>query len=264
MSPTMFDEITSNIKAGFTTVHGGVSCGSYQSANLGFHVGDYSERVACNRRRLEDYIGMPLVWMEQVHGSHIHSIGGCDPVELAVDEYGFLTVGKADGIFLEPEAVPATGLALAVMVADCVPVLIADRQEERIAAVHMGRRGMERRILAKALTMFLDRGSRVENIDVRFGPHICARCYEVSQDVYRSSIPEAQCDTRWGTRGIDMTAGGVAQAHRLGINSILVDSECTYENDLYFSHRVASKRGEQTGRFAGVISFEPHDTPTKY
>ncbi|QRV02778.1 peptidoglycan editing factor PgeF [Arcanobacterium phocisimile] len=259
----MADDRNFGISHFFTTVEGGVSKKLYASANLGFHVGDRPDNVVQNRKLLEKRTGVPIVWMEQVHGAHVASVIPQDPDILPTDPYGFLTVGQADGIILERRDVPETGLALAVMVADCVPVLLADRTGSRIAAVHMGRAGMEKEIVGKAVDMFLARGSHTNDISVWFGPHICKACYEVGAELAQQMPTAVRSVTRWGSPGLDIALGGIHQLQERGV-SVHISNQCTYESTLYYSHRRATQLSGPTGRFAGIISLIPHDTLAMY
>lgn len=247
----------------FTTVDGGRSSAPFASANLGFHVGDNPSDVAYNRRRAQEKIGKPIVWMDQVHGARIAPVTGGKLGEIALDSYGFYSAGEADGMILERSQTPRSGLALAVMVADCVPVLLADVTGRRIAAIHMGRAGMEKNIVGKAIDLFIERGSRPENIAAWFGPHICGRCYEVDDDLAQRMPSAVRSLTRWGTPGIDIAYGGVLQAQQRRVR-VEVSAQCTYEDANYYSHRRATHQQHSTGRFAGVISLQPGDTPVKY
>lgn len=256
----MLEQITPEVACGFTTVNGGVSEGVYASANLGFHVGDSESHVASNRQILERVLGVPVVWMDQVHGVEIVNVKS---EVMRRDEHGSLSVGTADGMILDYSNAPETGLALAVMVADCVPILIVDRVQNHAGVFHMGRAGMEQGMMRHAIARFLELGSHPENLHVLMGPHICGKCYEVSLGVYEASPMEARCVTRWGTRGIDVVAGGRVQATAYNVE-VCVSSECTYEHDLFYSHRRATHEGVTTGRFAGIACIKPSNTPVKY
>jgi YfiH family protein len=226
-----------------TTRHGGVSVPPYASFNLGEHVGDRSEAVAANRERLAAGVGLPaqrLVWMEQVHGR---------------------TVAVVDGPLAAP--VPATdalvtaepGLAVAVLVADCVPVLLADPVGKVVGAVHAGRVGARVGVLPAALAAMRELGARIEQVEVLLGPSACGQCYEVPaamQADVEDRLPGSACRTRQGTAGLDLRAGLWRQLAAAGVARVGVDPRCTIEDPALYSYR----REGVTGRLAALTWFE--------
>ncbi len=227
-----------------TTRDGGASTAPYDSFNLGDHVGDDPVAVSANRARLAGELGVPadhLVWMEQVHGR---------------------TVGVVDGPVAEKlEATDAVvtarpGLALVVLVADCVPVLLADPESGVVGAVHAGRVGARVGVVPAALSAMADAGADVRRVEVLLGPSICGECYEVPQamqtDVERH-LPGSACRTRTGTPGLDLRAGLWRQLADAGVARIGIDPRCTNEDRTLFSHR----REGTTGRLAAVTWVEP-------
>lgn len=152
-----------------TTRAGGVSAPPFDTFNLGDHVGDDPAAVAANRARLAAAIGLPgnrVVWMNQVHG---------DRVEL-VDQPRNTALDDTDGLVT---ATPR--LALAVVTADCVPVLMADARAGIAAAVHAGRAGAQRGVVVRALEVMLSLGAQVRDISALLGPAVSGRNYEVPQ-----------------------------------------------------------------------------------
>lgn len=221
----------------FTTRHGGVSRGPYAELNLGAHVGDDHAHVAENRRRVSSDVNAELtVFMHQVHGRAV----------AVVDENTRGDVADVDGLV---SVVP--GVALGVLVADCVPVLLV--ASRGVGAVHAGRRG----VAADVVTVAVDRLRELDAGPMRayIGPAICGRCYEVPADMQGdvvAAVPETFSTTRRGTPALDLKAGVVAQLRRAGITDVTVDPSCTAEDPRYFSHR----RDGVTGRFAGVAIIE--------
>lgn len=139
------------------------------------------------------------------------------------------------------------GISLAVMVADCIPLLFVSK--EAVAAVHVGRAGLINRIAIKALHQMRSMGA----IDIHaiIGPSICGRCYEVPFEMQQDVIadhPRAFSTTHTGTPGLDLPAALIAELVAEGV-SYEASSICTMEDDLYFSHR----KNNPTGRFAGVV-----------
>ena len=224
----------------FTTRAGGISTQPYDTLNLGGKVGDDPAAVATNRQRLADRMGLPfdaLVWMDQVHGTIVTLAG---PTSSGPAE-------ERDG-----QVTTAPGVALAVLVADCVPMLAADPVDGVIAAVHAGRRGAADGIALRTLEAMTRAGSRADQVQVLLGPAICGDCYEVPaamRDEVEAALPGSASTTSRGTPGLDLRAGLARQLRAAGVDSVLIDKRCTYSDLELFSHR----RGAPTGRLAGVI-----------
>jgi len=135
------------------------------------------------------------------------------------------------------------------MVADCIPLLLISK--EAVGAIHVGRAGLVNRIALKAIHTMRSLGS----IDIHaiLGPSICGLCYEVpfemQQDVMQEH-PRAFATTRKGTPALDLPKALIADLVNAGV-SYEASAICTFEDELYFSHR----RTNPTGRFAGVVSL---------
>ncbi|MCP2169535.1 hypothetical protein LX83_006421 [Goodfellowiella coeruleoviolacea] len=231
-----------------TTRAGGQSKPPYDSFNLGDHVGDDPRDVAANRRRLAEGVGLDverLVWMEQVHGRTV----------TVVDTPSQTPIEATDGL------VTATpGLALVVLVADCVPVLLADPVAGVVGAVHAGRVGARVGVLPAALAAMTAAGARVDRIEALLGPSVCGQCYEVPsamRDDVEAHLPGSASRTRAGRPGLDLRAGLWNQLAAAGVARIGVDPRCTVEDHSLFSFR----RDGNTGRLAAVTWFEPDDEP---
>jgi len=239
----------------FTTRRGGASTGRYESFNLGGAVGDDPAAVAANRVRLAAAAGLPaerVVWMRQVHGTTV------TPVTFAVG--GAAGGTRAPAAAMVPDPLPdtdgivtaTTGVGLAVLVADCVPVLAADPVAGVIAAVHAGRRGAAEGIVLRMLEQMVALGATAANIEVLLGPAICGTCYEVPLSLHRevaAALPGSASTTDRGTPGLDLRAGVARQLREAGVAGVAVDPRCTYTDTELFSHR----RGSPTGRLAGLI-----------
>jgi YfiH family protein len=226
-----------------TTRHGGVSAPPYASFNLGEHVGDRSEAVAANRERLAAGVGLPaqrLVWMEQVHGRTVAAVDG--PLAAPVPATDALVTA-------EPR------LAVAVLVADCVPVLLADPVGKVVGVVHAGRVGARVGVLLAALEAMRKLGARTEQVEVLLGPSACGQCYEVPaamQADVEAGLPGSACRTRQGTAGLDLRAGLWRQLAAAGVARVGVDPRCTIEDPTLYSYR----REGVTGRLAALTWFE--------
>lgn len=223
-----------------TTRAGGVSGPPYASFNLGAHVGDDPAAVEANRHRLAGGVGAradQLVWMEQVHGSTV----------TVVDRPQDRPLPATDGLVT---AVP--GVLLAVLVADCVPVLMADPVAGVVAAVHAGRPGSAAGIAVRALAAMRGLGARPARVEALLGPAVCGGCYEVPAQMraeVEASLPGSACQTTRGTAGLDLRAGLAAQLLAEGVGSVVQDSRCTAEDSTLFSYR----REGLTGRQAGLV-----------
>ncbi len=226
-----------------TTRAGGVSKPPYATFNLGDHVGDDPDAVAANRRRLADTIGLGsdgVVWMNQVHSANV-----------AVVDRGGETVDDTDAL-----VTAAPRLALAVVTADCVPVLMADARAGVVAAVHAGRVGAANGIVPRALEAMTAAGAQADAVSVLLGPAVSGRNYEVPEAMaaeVEQSLPGSRTTTSRGTAGLDLRAGIATQLRALGVRSIDVDPRCTVDDPNLFSHR----RDAPTGRFASLIWLEP-------
>ena len=150
-----------------TTRAGGVSAPPFDTFNLGDHVGDDPAAVAANRKRLAAAIGLGadrVVWMNQVHGDRVEVVDG--PRTTAVADTDALVTGTPR-------------LALAVVTADCVPVLLADARAGVVAAVHAGRVGARDGVVARAVEAMVAAGAHEPDISALLGPAVSGRNYEV-------------------------------------------------------------------------------------
>jgi YfiH family protein len=220
---------------------GGVSTSPYDSLNLGAHVGDDAERVQRNRALLAAAVGVPpaaLVHPEQVHGSGVAVVDG--PVD-----------GAVPGVDALVTAVP--GIVLAVLAADCLPVLLADPAAGVVAVAHAGRAGLASGVLQETLSAMAGLGATAEGTTAVIGPAACGRCYEVPDELAASVeelVPGSRATTRTGTASIDLLAGAQAVLRRTGVGQVEAVGGCTLEQPArFFSYR----RDGLTGRHAGVV-----------
>jgi YfiH family protein len=217
----------------FTDRSGGVSQGAFTSFNLGDHVSDDAVDVQTNRALLAGKFG-PVQFMNQVHGGRIAII------EKVTDE-----APTADAL-----VTGIAGVTLAVMVADCIPLLLTS--SEAVAAVHVGRRGLVNGVAVKTIELMREMGAR--KIRAVLGPAICGHCYEVSQDVHDEVValhPLATAQTSAGTPALDLPKALKACLAADGISEISDLQICTVESANYFSYR----RDGLTGRQVGLVSL---------
>jgi hypothetical protein len=212
----------------FTGRRGGTSLGVYESLNLALHVGDDPSTVATNRSVIGN-----AQFMNQVHGD-----------EIVIVDSVTSEIPTCDGLITTKP-----NLSLAVMVADCIPLLLISK--EAVGAIHVGRAGLVNQIALKAIDRMRSVGS--QEIHAILGPSICGQCYEVpfemQQDVMQDH-PRAFATTRKGTPALDLPQALIAELISAGV-SFEASTICTFEDEMYFSHR----RQNPTGRFAGVVSL---------
>ena len=227
-----------------TTRAGGVSSPPFDTFNLGDHVGDDPAAVAANRKRLSAALGLgqdAVVWMNQVHGDHVAVVDR--PLEAA-------PVDKTDAL-----VTTTPRLALAVVSADCVPVLMGDARAGVVAAVHAGRVGAQNGVVARTVEAMLRLGAQAGDISALLGPAVSGRNYEVPEEMaaaVEASLPGSRTTTSVGTPGLDLRAGIARQLTALGVTAIDIDPRCTVDDRNLFSHR----RDAPTGRLASLVWME--------
>jgi YfiH family protein len=238
------------VRAGFSTRAGGVSPEPWSTANLGLGVDDDPHRVLANRDLLAAWVGGPVHFARQVHGTDV----------LVID------VGRADsgpGDCGETAASPASdegdalvtnvpGVALGVLVADCVPVLFLDAVSGAAGVAHAGRRGLAGGVLARTVEALAALGARPGDLQAVVGPAAGGCCYEVSEQLrveVAAIVAGSASTTTWGTPSLDLPAGAVAILRGLGVCRVQRLPACTIEDRRFYSYR----RDRVTGRFAGVV-----------
>lgn len=233
-------------------------------ANLGLHVGDDPALVHRRRRDLADACSRALVWMDQTHSTRVLTLRRAGGRVLVTDEggspvdagpLGETTSGEwgplaCDGIVVDARGWPdAPGVA--VMVADCVPVLLGDATGEVLAAVHAGRKGLGGGILTHAVAAMRRCVGESVRLRATIGPCVCGACYEVPEAMradLAATHPSAWSLTRWGTPALDLAAGAAEELGSLGVDVDRVH-RCTREDPMLHSHR----RDPHSGRQAGII-----------
>lgn len=227
----------SDITTVFTSARGGEDDAPYAALNLGGHVGQEPHRVLANRALVAAELGVApdhLLFVDQVHGREV----------AVVDRpWGEAPVPAADAL------VTATpGLAVAVLVADCTPVVLRDESVGVVGVAHAGRPGMVAGVVPATVEAMRDLGAR--DIRAVVGPSICGRCYEVPEAMRADVAVVAPSAFTWtwsGTPAVDVAGGVMGQLADAGIPATWVPG-CTREDDDLYSYR----RDGRTGRFAGI------------
>jgi YfiH family protein len=235
----------SPVRAVVTTRHGpGVSTAPFDRLNLGLRSGDAVEIVQANRGGLQEALALPAAprWLHQVHGTTVTELG---------------PLPSAD----EPQADAAIshlpGTVLAILTADCLPVLFCAADGREIAAAHAGWRGLLNGILEETLT-----GLRTprENILAWLGPCIGAASYEVGDEV-RTAFVEfdpaaASCfaATRPSHWLCDLAAMARLRLRAAGVSHIYGGGFDTFTDPRFYSYR---RDGACSGRFCSLIWLEP-------
>lgn len=226
------------VRAGTTLRSGGVSSGPFESLNLGDHVGDDKARVAANRARLSAALSLPAepIWLSQVHGTRC--------VEATPSARG----AEADASW---SASPST--VLAIMTADCLPVVLALADGSRIAALHAGWRGLAAGVIEAAVDALAPQPARIL---AWLGPAISQPAFEVGDEVreaFLASSPSSSAHFEQNDRGrwqADLYGLARQRLSALGVTEVHGGGCCTYRDSAhYFSYR----RERPCGRMATLI-----------
>ena len=233
---------------GFFWRRGGASSGIFEGLNCGGGSSDQAEIVAMNRDRVADAIGVSPERLVSVH--QVHSATAVTLHERPVER------PRADAIVTN-----TPGLALAILTADCQPVLFADRNAGVIGAAHAGWRGALDGVLEATIDEMIAAGGARENIHAVIGPTISQRAYEVGQEFLERFLDEDPDSARFFINGqegrylFDLPGYGLMRLRAAGIGSAEWTHHCTYSDEArFYSYRRATHRGEADyGRLISVI-----------
>ena len=177
-------------------------------------------------KQLSQLIGKPVYFMNQSHGNEIAVVDEMSSPSGAVFDGDGVVTDKAN-------------VALAVQVADCLPLLLYSKNV--VAAVHVGRKGLLNKVALAALDQMKAMGaSKITGV---VGPHICGNCYEVDPEMY-SQITKEHPATAGKNNHLNLFAGLKDQLNEIKITDL---GMCTKENPDYFSHRADATLGRQVG-----------------
>lgn len=246
--------LPARVGAWMSTRAGGVSLPPWDSLNLGMHVGDQPAHVARNRALWAQALGVRPVFLQQVHGVQVVTLGPQTPSEPVADACISFT----------------PGLACTVMVADCLPVLCWDRQGRWVAAAHAGWRGLlgqQGHGVLEALAQALQaQGAQIAQAGVWLGPCIGPQAFEVGDEVREAFVADrrdAQAHFVPGHAGrwwAHLPALARQRLQALGVEQVQGNDGqppwCTVSNPgRFFSHRRDGRGGRSTGRMAAAIAL---------
>lgn len=232
-----------SVQAYTTTREGGVSLPPHNAFNLAYHVQDDPQAVEQNRQRLQQVIHQKnIVWLDQRHTTDCLYVNQV-PQQVPV----------ADAVWTDQP-----GLVLAVMTADCLPILLTNG--ERVCAIHAGWRGLVDGIVENSLKQCVSRPG-CENWQAWIGPAISAAFFEVGAEVRQAFVEKYPALSRYfqpqGDKWLADLAGMSEHILRFqGITQITQSGLCSYADaKRFYSYR----RDGQTGRMASLIWLENHD-----
>jgi len=234
---------------GFLGREGGTSRGPYAALNLSYWVGDNSRSVDVNWQRARRLMprGVRFAQLKQVHGEAINVIGPRPDADRGPEGDGLVTA--------------MSGVVLCIFTADCVPVLLADKERGVIGALHAGWRGTLAGITGAGVRAMVRQGARASRVCALLGPSIGPCCYEVDDELARRferrferAHTHVHPSDRAGKayldlRGIVADQLVVAGLEREGVQKVGPCTRC--ESDRYFSRRAAG--GAVTGLQLGFI-----------
>jgi len=249
----MLNPIRSNLlgdtRHGFFTREGGCSRGIYASLNGGSGSRDSAEAVDGNRRRIREAMGAEtLLTVHQIHSDIAHAVAGS-------------WAGPTPNGDALVSATP--GIAVAVLVADCTPVLFADREHGVVGAAHAGWKGALGGILEKTLARMEELGARRRMIVAALGPTISQRAYEVGPEFVERFLEEDAEHARFfaggqGDRALfDLPGFCLSRLRRAGVAEADWTGHCTYSDPArFYSYRRACHQGESDyGRLVAAIAL---------
>lgn len=242
-------DLLEGLQHGFFTRRGGASSGIFSGLNCGSGSSDQAEIVAMNRARVAEAMGVTtdkLITVHQVHSAEAVSVAGAQPEPRP----------KADAIVTS-----TPGAAIAILTADCQPVLFADREAGVIGAAHAGWRGAMDGVLEKTLDAMEAHGASRDRIRAVIGPSISQRAYEVGQEFLDSFLDENAENVRFFANGaegkyqFDLPAFGLDRLRKAGVAQAEWVRHCTYSDpERFYSYRRSVHRKEADyGRLISAI-----------
>jgi len=240
-----------------TTRMGGASKGHWAGFNLGRHVSDDPGHVAANRQLLRAALPGEPLWLEQVHGADVFDADtlkpGQEPDEPPVADAAVTT---------------RRGRVLAIMTADCLPVVIACEEGKALAVAHAGWRGLAAGVLEHTLAALRQHAPEARGWRAWIGPAISQAHFEVGEDVYQALVGDSKEADAFFVRRTDvpgakwladLPALARLRLRRAGVHGVELSGQCTYDRpERYYSYR----RDSTTGRIATLAwlrDSSPHE-----
>jgi YfiH family protein len=229
--------------AGCSTRVGGASKGNFAHGNLATHVGDALESVEVNREDLRAQLcAQGIIWLRQVHGTDC----------VYVDEHDAAAAPEADAMWTD-----RSGLALAILTADCVPVVLWADDASVIGVAHAGWRGLCAGVVESLVAAI---PVPADQLSAWIGPCISQPCYEVGEEVW-SQFSQLSADVLAPSDTADKRLLDLAATveHRLGkanVKYVSQSSLCSFSDRRFYSYR--GRRGIETGRMASFALIRPN------
>jgi YfiH family protein len=239
-----------------TTRMGGASKGHWAAFNLGQHVSDDPGHVAANRQLLRAALPGDPLWLEQVHGAQVFDADTLRPGQAPE------TPPVADAAITARQ-----GRVLAIMTADCLPVVMACEKGTVLGVAHAGWRGLAAGVLEHTLEAMRQRAPEASRWRAWIGPSISQAHFEVGEDVYQAFVDDSKEADGFFVRRpdvpgakwlADLPALARLRLTRAGVHDVELSGQCTYGRpELYYSYR----RDATTGRIATLAWL--HDSRSR-
>lgn len=247
----MIEYLTSDalpFRHGFFTRKGGASSGVFEGLNCGPGSTDQAEVVAINRARVAEAMGLAptaLVSLAQVHSPRVVT----------------LTEPPSERLQADAMVTNRPGIGLAILTADCQPVLFADPQAQVVGAAHAGWRGAQDGVLEATVEAMEALGARRENIRAVIGPTISQLAYEVGPEFFETFLADDPANSRFFAPGqgdrlrFDLPSFGLHRLRQAGVGHAEWLRACTYSDParFYSYRRTTHQKEADYGRLASVI-----------
>ena len=237
------------IKYGFFNNLGGVSSGVYKSLNCGVGSNDSKKNVRKNLKIVSKKMGISkkLVLLNQLHSSKIYFINKLPKKKLLGD--GLITA--------------ASGMPIAILTADCAPILFFDPKKNIIGAVHSGWKGAYKKIGDKMVKFFKKKGSKLSNICAVIGPCISQSNYEIKNDFKTKFLRQSIKNKKYfkmvkNKIYFDLKGYIFRQLKNAGLNNIEIIKKDTFnpKNNFFSARRSLKKKINDYGRNISIIMIK--------
>ncbi len=237
------------LRHGFFTRRGGASSGIFEGLNCGYGSSDQHEAVSVNRERVADALAVDIANLATVHQVHSAYVAVVDdttpPADLRADAM----------VTANPD------MALAILTADCQPVLFADSEAGVVGAAHAGWKGAKDGVLEATVDAMVRLGATRETIRAVIGPSISRKNYEVGPEFFQNFVDESAENARFFAPGenghhfFDLPSYGLSRLAAAGVATPQWTGHCTYEDaERFFSYRRSVHRNEADyGRLLAAI-----------